>query len=270
MQKDRKAPITERPWFKGTATVVAVLVGIATLLGVIAPLVSGLFEGEAAAVSNTEVILDTSAAMGEPFEDGGKTKLEAAVGAIRESGERDDEGLALRLTSPECGREEEEPLVGFGTNHKSEVVSAAEEQRPEGKANITGAVVEALGDFRTNPEFDGPRSTRRVLVFTTGLDECFAGDVAGRIESELKEADVSASFTLIALKASGEELEQLGELEEALKAANAGVETRTPQTPKELEGVVEEVKEESSQAVSEGQQDQEQKEEEPDSGSSLE
>lgn len=249
----------EHPLFKGTAAVVALLVAIAALVGTITSwsVVRNIFAAEAAASSNTEVILDTSAAMGEPFEDGGKTKLEAAVGAIRESGQRDDEGLALRPTSPECGGEEEEPLVGFGTNHRAEVVKAAEEQRPEGKANITEAVIEALGDFRTNSQFNGPRSTRRVLVFTTGGDECFEGDVAGRIESELKEADVSASFTLIALKASGEELEQLGELEEALQSANASVETRAPQNTEQLEDVVEEVKTESSQAVEEGKVEKE-------------
>jgi hypothetical protein len=239
--------------------VVLLLGGIVALVGTITSwsVVKGFYEGDPAAASNTEVILDTSAAMGEPFEDGGRTKLEAAVGAIGEAGQRDDEGLALRVTSPECGQEEEDPLVGFGTSHKSEVLSAAEEQRPEGKANITEAIVEALGDFRNNPQFNGTRSTRRVLVFTSGLDECFEGDAAGRIESELKEADVSASFTLIALKASEEQLAQLGELEEALQSANANVETRAPQDSEELEGVVEEVQEQSVEAVEEGEAEQE-------------
>jgi hypothetical protein len=260
MEQDRKkAPIHEQSWFKGTAAAVVLLGGIVALVGAITSwsVVKGLFEGDPAAASNTEIILDTSAAMGEPFEDEGKTKLEAAVGAIGEAGQRNDEGLALRVTSPECGEEDEDLLVDFGTNHTSDVVSAAEEQSPAGKANITEAIVEALGDFRNNPQFNGSRSTRRVLVFTSGLDECFEGDAAGRIESELKEADVSASFTLIALKASEEQLEQLGELEEALTAANANVETRAPQDSEELEGVVEEVKEESAVAVEEGEEEQE-------------
>jgi hypothetical protein len=238
--------------------IVALVAGIWSFIGIPTPwtIVGELFEGEAPALSNTEVVLDTSAAMGEPFK-ANETKLQAAVGAIHQAGERDDEGLALRPTSPECDSEEKEPLVKFGKHHKGEILSVAENLHPEGKANITQALVEAVGDFRTNADFDGPGSTRRVLVFTTGLDECFEGDVAERIESELRGAKVSASFTLIALKASEEELAQLAELEKGLKSAKASVETRTPGNPTQLAGVVEEVKEEASQAIEENKEEKE-------------
>lgn len=257
--KQRKpgGPFFESNWFKGAGALVVLLGGVVALGGAVGhwSFVKDLFEGEAVALSNTEIVLDTSAAMGASFEGQEKTKLQAAVGAIRQAGEREDEGLALRVTSPTCEGEEEEPLVGFGKHHKSEVLSAAEEQQPEGKANITGAVVAAIGDFRTNSQFDGPGSVRRVLVFTSGGDECFEGDVANRIESELKGSNVSASFTLIALKASGAELKQVAELEQALQAAHANVETRTPQNSEELEETVEEVKEESSQAIEDGKEE---------------
>lgn len=256
-QKKQGGPFYESKWFKGAGAVVLLLGGIVALGGAVGhwPFVKDLFEGEAVALSNTEIVLDTSAAMGEPFEGQEKTKLQAAVGAIRQAGEREDEGLALRVTSPTCEGEEEEPLVGFGKHHKSEVLSAAEGQQPEGKANITGAVVAALGDFRSSPQFDGPGSTRRVLVFTSGGDECFEGDVANRIQSELKSSNVNASFTLIALGASGAELKQVVELEKALQAANANVETRTPQNSEQLEKIVKEVKKESSQAIKEGKEE---------------
>jgi uncharacterized protein HemX len=42
------------------------------------------------------------------------------------------------------------------------------------------------------------------------------------------------------------------ELEKALQSANANVETRTPRNSEQLEETVEEVKEESSQAIEEG------------------
>lgn len=255
------APFYERPGFKGTAAVVALATAIFALLGVpkLWNVIGDVFAGEGVAVSNTEVILDTSSAMGDPFEDEGETKLDAAVRAIGQSGERDDEGLALRRTVPSC-EEDGELLVDFGTDHKGEVLSVAEEQQAEGKSNIVNAVIEALGDFRTNPEFAGPRSTRRVLVFTAGQDDCFEGDVAGKIKAELKGADISASFTLIALKASGEDLERLEELENALLSADAFVETRRPETTEQLEDVVEEVKKESSQAIEAGEEEEEMEE----------
>lgn len=250
-------PIHERPGFKGTVAVVALVAAVLGLLGVpkLWDVFADILAGEGVAVSNTEVILDTSAAMGSPFEGEDETKLDAAVRAIGQAGERDDEGLALRGTGLDC-EENGDLLVDFGTNHKGKVLSVAEEQQAEGKSNIVNAVVEALGDFRTNPEFSGPRSTRRVLVFTTGEDDCFEGDVAGKINSELKGADISASFTLIALKASGEDLEQLEELENALVSANAFVETRAPRNTEQLEGVVEDVKEESNLAIEEGEEEE--------------
>jgi hypothetical protein len=244
----------ERPGFLGTAAVVGLVSAIWALVGAPTPwkVVGDVFSTEGVALSNTEVILDTSSAMGDPFEGEADTKLDAAVRAIGQSGERDDEGLALRRTNPSC-EGEEELLVDFGTDHKGEVLSVAEEQRPEGKSNITNAVIEALGDFRTQ-DFGGPRSTRRVLVFTAGRDDCFEGNMAGKIKAELKGADISASFTLIALKVSGVELERLEELKNALESADAYVETRTPRTEEQLDGVVEDVKEQSRQAIEEGEE----------------
>jgi hypothetical protein len=247
----------ERPGFMGTVAVVGLITAVFALLGVpkLWDVIDDVFSEEVA-VSNTEIVLDTSSAMGEPFEGKDETLLDAAVRAIGQAGQRDDEGLALRGTSPSC-EDDGELLVDFGTGQEDEVLDVAEDQRPEGKSNITGAVIEALADFRNDPEFSGPRSTRRVLVFTAGLDDCFEGDVAEKIKAELGEAEISASFTLIGLKASGEELENLEELESALQSADAFVETRTPSDNDELESVVEEVKEESSEAIEEGEKAEE-------------
>jgi hypothetical protein len=193
--------------------------------------------------------------MDEPFE-GDETKFDAALGAIAQAGERDDEGLALRRTGAECGSSGDR-LVGFGKGHREDVLNEARDLQPEGKSNLVSAVIEAVGDFRNEPAFNGPTSTRRVLVFTSGEDECFEGDVAGKIQAELADAKVSTSFTFIALKASGAALRQLEELKDALKAVDAFVETRAPKSTGELEEAVGEVKEESSEAVDEGSEEQE-------------
>ncbi|HEU4736499.1 MAG TPA: hypothetical protein VFS48_05695 [Solirubrobacterales bacterium] len=188
--------------------------------------------------------------MAEQFE-GDETRFDAAVRAIGQAGGRDDEGLALRRTSADCGGEDE-LLVDFGTDNKEEVLKTAEAQQPTGSSNIVNAVVEAVGDFRNEREFKGPRSTRRVLVFTSGQEECFEGDVAGKIEAELEQAGVSASFTLIALKASAEDLRQLEELKRALQSADAYVETRAPDSAEELEEAVGEINEGADEAIEEG------------------
>jgi hypothetical protein len=260
MAEERQGgPFYESGWFKGIGAVAALIIAVLTVGGTIGNwgFVKGIFEGEAVAVSNTEIVLDTSAVMEGPFEGHKKSKFEAAIGAIEEAGEREDEGLALRVTSPTCGGEEEELLVGFGKNHKDDVLRAAEEQQPRGKANITGAIVQAIGDFRNEPQFDGPGSTRRVLVFTAGQDECFGGDVAARIESELKGTEVSATFTLIALKPSGVEPKSVTELKRALESADAVVETRTPKNTEELEETVAEVETEAAQGVEAGEEEKE-------------
>jgi hypothetical protein len=242
----------EEHWFQGTVAVVGLVSAIWAIGGFPRAwnILSDAFSAEAAALSHTEVVLDTSAAMADSFA-GDESKFDAAVRAIGQAGGRDDEGLALRRTSADCGGGGD-LLVDFGTNNKEDVLDVAAEQQPAGKSNIVNAVIEAVGDFRNEREFKGPRSTRRVLVFTSGQDECFEGDVAGKIKAELEEAGVSASFTLIALKASGEDLRQLEELKSALQSADAYVETRTPNTSEELEETVGEIQEESDEAIEEG------------------
>jgi hypothetical protein len=255
------APFYERRWFKGAAAAVALAAAVLALVGAPKPwrVVADIFSGGSVALSNTEIVLDTSSAMAGEFESG-ETKFDAAVRAIGQSGERDDEGLALRRTSIGC-EDEGELLVDFGTGHRDEVLSKAGEQHPDGESNIVSAVIEALGDFRTDQQLqEGPASTRRVLVFTTGRDECFSGNAARKIEAELEQAQISASFTLIALKASEAELEWLKALEDALESAHAYVETRTPSTRGQLEGVVEDVRQESRRAVKEGKEEQERQE----------
>lgn len=257
----RITPFYERRWFQGAAAVVALATGVFALLGVPKPwhIVADIFSGGGVALSNTEIVLDTSAAMADQFE-AGESRFDAAVQAIGQSGERDDEGLALRRTSTGCGSEGE-LLVGFGTGHREEVLGKAEEQRPEGESNIVSALLEALGDFRTDPQLkQGPPSTRRVLVFTTGRDQCFQGNAAEKIEAELEQARISASFTLIALKASGAELEWLQALEDSLESAGAYVETRKPRTSAQLESTVRDVKRDSRRAVEEGRRERERQE----------
>lgn len=237
-------PFYEHPRFKGTVAVIGLvsavfaLVGVPKLIDVIGDAIS---TDKAVALSNTAVILDTSAAMGQPFE-AGDTRFDAALKAMGQAVPGNKEGLALRRTGPECGGEEEEPLVDFGTGNRQAVLGEAEAQRPGGKSNIVKAVIEAVEEFRSNPKFNRPDSTRRILVFTAGRDDCFSGNVADKLSAELKDDRISASFALIALNASGQGLIQLRELKSALKSAGADPEIYTPDDQDELNENAEEVK----------------------------
>ncbi|HVD41345.1 MAG TPA: vWA domain-containing protein [Solirubrobacterales bacterium] len=247
---EERGPFWERGWFKGVVAVVGLVAAIWALIG--APrlwdVVAGAFSTDPP-VSYTEVVLDTSSAMGEEFAGNGETKLDAATRAIRQAvGELDNEGLALRRTSSECGGSSE-LVVDFGSDQADEVAGTAQEQQPSGSPNLTSAVIAALDDFKTPERVDGPPSTKRVLVFTAGVDECFEGDAAEKIGAELEGAEISksSSLTLIALKSSDQDLRRLEELERALRGY-AYVESRTPETVDELDEAVENVVEVDDQA----------------------
>jgi len=243
-------PFWERGWFKGVVAVVGLVAAVWALVG--APRLWDVVADALSSdppVSYTEVVLDTSSAMGEDFAGKGETKLDAAARAIRQTvGELDNEGLALRRTGSDCGGSSE-LVVDFGSDQADEVASTAQKQQPSGSPNLTGAVIAALDDFKTPGRSDGPPSTRRVLVFTAGVDECFEGDAVEKIGAELEGAEISksSSLTLIALKSSGQDLRRLKELEEAL-SGYAYVDSRTPETVDELDQAVENVVEVDDQA----------------------
>jgi hypothetical protein len=245
---EERGSFWERGWFKGVVAVVGLVAAIWALIG--APrlwdVVADAFSTDPP-VSYTEVVLDTSSAMGEDFEGDGETKLDAAVRAIRQSvGELGHEGLALRRTGSSCG-EPSELIVDFASDHADEVTNKAQEQQPGGSPNLTTAVIAALDDFKTKERSEGPPSTRRVLIFTAGIDECFEGDVARKIKSELEGAEVSraSTITLIALKPSSRELQKLEGLEAAL---GPYADVQTPENVEELEGAVEQVAQKDDQA----------------------
>lgn len=248
------SPFYERRVFQGTAAVVGLLAGIWGLLGPPPPwrLIGDLFEAEIAR-SNTEIVLDTSAAMAKRFANG-ETKLAAAVRALQSGGQRNDEGLGLRLTNPDC-KSEEDPLIGVGTHHVEKVLSTAESLKPNGRSNITQAVKDALAEFRANPDFHRRDSVRRVLVYTSGHDDCFGHDFGEKIEADLKLTHGAASFTLIALKPTEADRRRLAGIEAALESAGAAVETIPAENPGELEEASERAEQETEQALEEAEEE---------------
>jgi hypothetical protein len=248
-------PFYERRSFQGTVAVVGLLAAVWGLLGAPPPwkIVQELSEADLAR-SNTEIVLDTSTAMGDSFTDG-ETKLGAAIHAIRAGGARNDEGLGLRLTNPDC-ESEERPLIDVGKHHVEAVRGAAEKLKPEGKSNITGAVAEALAEFRANPDFNRPGSVRRVVVYTSGHDDCPGDGLSKEIEVDLELTHEATSFTLIALRPSEADSRQLNALESALDSAGAVAETVHAESPEELEEATAQADSETEQAVEEAKQEE--------------
>lgn len=239
---DRKPPFYERRWFQGAAALIALIAGAWALTSKVWDTASSLSADQIALV-NTEVVLDASAAMAEPF--GDATKLDAAAKAIGTYvAPLSNDGLALRRAGGSCS-DAGELLVDFGSGNGEEVVETTAEQVPAGRSNMVAAVRAAISDFG-DPAFHGSSSTRRVLIFMGGEDEC-AEDAASEIRDDLAGTGIDTVFRVVALKVSPEELEGLETFKQAL-APYAEVEIRTADTDDQLEEVMEEESEEAEQA----------------------
>jgi hypothetical protein len=198
----------ERSWFKGTAAVVALAVSLAALVGpprlwdVIADIVSPELPG-----SNTEIVIDASAAMGEEFPPSG-SKLQAQAGAVnRYAANLSNEGLALRTFGGECD-EGGDLVVDLGEEHGDDVGRAAADQQPQGKANLVSALARAIDDFTADDIPDD--SKNRVVVFTgTGTDECYGTNAPAEINREIERTGIDAEFRLVGLHVEKADQQQL-------------------------------------------------------------
>jgi hypothetical protein len=234
----KKPPFFERRTFQGTAAVVALAAAVLALVGPLKGIVNDL-SSTTEPVSWVEVVLDTSSAMEAEFD--GETRLEAASQAIEKAvKELDNSGLGLRRTATSCDGKSEQ-LVGLGSDHTDEVIDEARNQRPAGNSNLVDAVVGGLEEFKREPIASRGPESRRLLVFTAGVNECSDGDLGEEIAEALESADISESskVELIALGASSDEKAQLEGFEAALDGY-ANVKLYTPENQEELNDAAEE------------------------------
>lgn len=135
---------------------------------------------------NTEIVLDASKRMGEPFGDG--TRLDAAEQALSKwVRHREKDNLALRAYGGACDANSNLAL-GFDTDQAADIVETAASLTAAGEANLANAVIEATGDFNDARRFPA-HVGRRVVVFTAGLDTCVE-DAARDIQDRLAELGV--------------------------------------------------------------------------------
>jgi hypothetical protein len=243
---EKSPPFYERRIFQGAAAVVALATALLALVGPLKGVVEGLFP-TSEPVSWVEVVLDTSSAMEKEFD--GETRLEAATRAIHKAvKELDNEGLGLRRTATSCEGKSEQ-LVSLDSGHTEDVISEAQNQRPEGESNIVDAVVGGLEEFKREPIASRGPESRRLLVFTAGVSECSEGSLGEEIGEALEGANISKSskVELIALGASEGEKAQLEEFETVLKKY-ANVKLDTPENSEELDSLAEKAGENASNA----------------------
>jgi hypothetical protein len=173
MSDDKKSPpFYERRLFQGTAAVVALAAAVVALGGRIGDIIDDLFPPAPPRASWTEVVLNTSAIMGEHFGGKDETRLASAGQAIEKRvKELGNSGVGLRTTPANC-KGNSEQLVGLANGTPDEVISEAQHQHPTGNSSIIDAVNGALNDFAREPMSVGKAKSKNIIVFTTGSARC--------------------------------------------------------------------------------------------------
>ncbi len=127
-------------------------------------------------------------------------------------------------------------MVKFGKDHADDVAEEAAKQEAEGESSLAYAVIEAITEFTASDRFQGPASTRQVIIITGAADdECLGDTAAAEISRKLDSSGIDATFKMVALKPSQRTRERLDSFAEAL-GENAEVEV--VETEEELEEVV--------------------------------
>jgi hypothetical protein len=292
MSDDKKSPpFYERRLFQGTAAVVALVTAVLALEGQLGNLFHDLFPSKPPAASWSEVVLDTSAAMGKHFGGRRETKLESAAQAVKTTvGELDNAGVGLRRPPTSCEGSSEQ-LVDLADGRSDQVVSEARHQKARGNSSIIGAIRGALHEFDQDPMRNGGSKSRHLYVFTTAAPSCPLDDPAGEVHALLKKArhgepvgmDVFAlgpaqlesaeassrsaqpRLELAAFGGSEEEVTALEALQSGLEEENARMDFHSVENPKELYAEAENV---GKEAVKTAEQLEEQREREETEGPS--
>ncbi|HSS34307.1 MAG TPA: hypothetical protein VLL27_13610 [Solirubrobacterales bacterium] len=234
---EQKPAFYERRGFQGAVAVVGLLTAIWALVGAPRPWqVATEISAATVTLTNTEIVLDASASTAARFGAGG-TKLRASQEAVaRYVAPFSIEGFALRRAGGNC-EESGDLAVGMGANHSEDVRDVAFEQQPKGKLNLANAVRQAVDDFQTTA-YKAPQTTNRIVIFTSGEDEC-ERDAAAEIREALAYSEIDI-VTIFALNPSATEMKHLTRLQRAI-APVVHATLRTPENKKQLDRVVKQV-----------------------------
>lgn len=227
-EQDRQ-PFYEHRAFKGIAAVVALVTALVALAGPLGKALDGLSSDPPERTAWTQIVLNTSSAMGQGFGDGDETELEAAVAGVAKAvKELDNAGVGLRGTSADC-EDESRKLIDLADGDAEEVVNAAKRERPAGNASIVDAILGGLDEFNREPMRSQGPEAKSLFVFTTNSPSCPWDDPTGEVERRLSEADHKryGSVEVFALTSAGEDgaLASAGRPETKMVALQAVAET---------------------------------------------
>jgi hypothetical protein len=201
-----RPPFYEHRAFKGTAAIVALATALVALVGPLGKAVDGLSSDPPERIAWTQVVLNTSSAMGERFGDGDETALESAVAGVAKAvKELDNNGVGLRATSSSCEKESR-GLVNLADGDADEVIREAREQRATGDASIVDAILGGLDEFNGEPMRDHGAKSKRMYVFTTDTPSCPWDDPTGEVRQRLEEIEPKrvGPVEVFALESDGE------------------------------------------------------------------
>ncbi len=193
-----------------SAALAAIYLGLGVFLG-LPP-----FAGQETSLSNTEILLDRSAAMEEPFF-GGITKMEAAVQAIDNQllnqGIGTGDSLALRQYGGPCNGANTRISVPFAQDNEDRIGAALSELAVGGDATFAQGMAEGTGDFGDSERFEGGVNT---IIGIVGSGEFCAPEEAPSILNEqIHKVSSRISIRVIGL---GLPAEQRIFMEEAVRA----------------------------------------------------
>jgi hypothetical protein len=200
----------DSPWFKGTAAVVALLVGVVALIGPLRGLIGDIFAGSGLPRTETMIVFDHGEAMNEEINSQGDTKLsQAKREAIRVVNPIVSDGLALRTFGGTCNETSSgPPRVPFGANHNDDVADEIKQLPPGiGRSNLYGAVASAVQDFNDLPA----DTVKKVFVYVGGIDNCggSASSTATDIKNYLGQRDINAAFKFFTFDLSEQDQAEL-------------------------------------------------------------
>lgn len=191
--RKRKASwlLGDRPVYQNVMAAIALVAAVVGLIGGASSLLTRKAPG--VVHDNTELIVDRSKAMGDPWE--GTTKLQAAASAAKSvvATIATGENLALRQFGGPCQDSNSELVVPFAQNNARRVQSRLAGLSATGNTALNRAINEAIGDFADQKRFEG--TNKRILVITGSDDTCQAAEVREAIREKLA-ADAAGAYKI--------------------------------------------------------------------------
>ena len=220
----------KKKWYKKSMAIIGMVAAVIGIVTGVIQIKQSIVSKKEKIQENTEIVLDRSLVMNEPFD--GSTKWSAAVDAVQKSLDllvADSDNLALRIFGGNCSGEKTELVVKFGQYNKSKVSNALRSINIVGKTTLVSAVLGATGDFNVKNRFGGVNK-KIILIAGSGKDPCcpdaiqFINDrLQGWIETGEK---IKVYFKIIGLGIPADQRVQLAEIAKATGGKVLFAETR--------------------------------------------